>query len=296
MRRLVPLCIALFLLAGGAQAEPATLKVFISVDMEGIGGVSTWEIQAGAEGRDYDTFRRLMTLEVNAAIAGAFDAGATEVLVGDSHGDAQNLDLQLLDRRVRVIRAWPRPLLMMQGIDETFGAAVFVGYHASEGQADAVLAHTMSSSNVFEIKMNGTPVPEAGFNAAIAGEFGVPVVFVSGDQTICEQARQLFGPIETAAVKEATGFFSAKMMHPEEAQRLIREGVKRAVERRDEMKPFKPSHPVKLEITFKSAVMAELVGALPGVERPRGNAIVFTARDALEASRFLGTILTLDPW
>jgi len=296
MRQLIPACMALLLLAVSAQAEPEPLKVFVSVDMEGIGGVSTWEIQAGSEGRDYDTFRRLMTLEVNAAIAGAFDAGATEVLVGDSHGDAQNLDLELLDKRVRVIRAWPRPLLMMQGIDETFDAAVFVGYHAGEGQAEAILAHTMSSNSVFEIRLNGTPMPEAGFNAAIAGEFGVPVVFVSGDQTICEVSRQLLGPIETAAVKEATGFFSAKMMHPEEAQRLIREGVKRAVERRDEMRPFELTHPVKLEVTFKRVVMAELVGALPGVERSGGNSITFAARDILEASGFLGTILPIEPW
>lgn len=296
MKRLVVFSVFLMLLAITARAEQRSLKVFISVDMEGVGGVSTWDIQAGSEGRDYGTFRRLMTLEVNAAIAGAFEAGATEVLVGDSHGDAQNLDLELLDKRVRVIRAWPRPLLMMQGLDETFDAVVFVGYHAGEGQADAVLAHTMSGLDVFEIKLNGIVVQEAGFNAAIAGEFGVPVVFLSGDQTICDDARNLLGALETAAVKEATGYYSAKMMHPEEAQRLIREGVRRGVERRDELSPFKMDHPVEMEITFKNTVNAELAAQLPGVERPSGNTIAFTAEDALGASGFLGTVLTLDPW
>jgi D-amino peptidase len=134
--------------AGYGSAQSGTLlKVFISADMEGTGGVSTWSKQAEAKGADYEKFRRLMTLEVNAAIEGAFDAGATEVLVSDSHGDGQNLDPEILDPRVRVGRAWPRPLGMMQGIDETFGAVVFVGFHASEGQADAILAHTRSPSS-----------------------------------------------------------------------------------------------------------------------------------------------------
>ncbi len=278
----------------GAAPQAKKLKVYISADMEGIGGVSTWQIQAGSQGREYEKFRRLMTQEVNAAIAGAFDAGATEVLVSDSHGDGQNIDVELLDKRARLIRAWPRPLVMMQGVDSMVDAAVFIGYHASEGQRAAILAHTMSSRRIFEIKLNGTPVPEAAFNAAIAGEFGVPVVFLSGDQTIGEEARRLLGPIETVAVKQATGFFSATMMHPEEAQRLIRAGVKRGVERRAELKPYRLAHPVKLEITYKDTVNAEIVSYLPGVERPRGNAVVFTARDMLEAAKFLEAVMSLN--
>ncbi len=302
MRRAASVC-AMTLLAmsvssagfgAGAAAQARKLKVYISADMEGIGGVSTWQVQAGSQGREYEKFRRLMTQEVNAAIAGAFDAGATEVLVSDSHADGQNIDVELLDKRARLIRAWPRPLVMMQGVDATFDAVVFIGYHASEGQPSAILAHTMSSRRIFEIKLNETAVPEAGFNAAIAGEFGVPVVFLSGDQTIGEEARRLLGPIETAAVKQATGFFSAKMMHPEEAQQLIRAGVKRGVERRGELKPYKLAHPIKLEITFKDTVNAEIVSYLPGVERPRGNAIVFTARDMIEAAKFLEALLDLN--
>src|SRR5262249_23620909 len=120
-----------------------TLKIYISADMEGIGGVSTWDVQAEPKGREYEKFRRLMTLEVNAAVDGAFDAGATEVLVSDSHGDAQNIDVELLDKRARLIRAWPRPLGMMQGIDASFDAVIFIGYHASEGQP-GILSHTMT--------------------------------------------------------------------------------------------------------------------------------------------------------
>src|SRR5262249_13027981 len=213
-----------------------TLKIYISADMEGIGGVSTWDVQAEPKGREYEKFRRLMTLEVNAAVDGAFDAGATEFLVADSHGDGQNIDVELLDKRARLIRASPRPLGMMQGIDSTFAAVIFVGYHAREGAADAVLAHTFSGR--LAVKLNGVEVPEAGFNAAIAGDFGVPVVFLSGDQTIAQEARELLGATETVEVKHAIGFHSAEMLPPEESQRLIREGVRRGVERRAKIKPY----------------------------------------------------------
>ena len=277
--------------AGAVRAQqPAAgkLKVFISADMEGVGGVSTWSVQAGSMGREYEKFRELMTKEVNAAIEGAFAAGATEVVVGDSHGDAQNIDVEMLDKRVRLIRAWPRPLGMMQGIDASFGAVVFVGYHAAEGRGNAVLSHSFDGT--IEVELDGVTVPEAGFNAAIAGDFGVPVVFLSGDQTICADAQKLLGPIETAVVKEATGFYSAEMIHPEEAQKRIREGVRRGVERRAEIKPYRIAHPVKLRIRFNSTVTAEVVAMLPGVERPAGNVIVFQGRDMVEVSKFFEAI------
>lgn len=291
MRRLMCFCILFLLAMGQTQAQQKKLKVFISADMEGVGGVSTWVVQAGSKGREYEKFRRLMTLEVNAAIAGAAEAGATEFIVGDAHGDGQNIDIELLDKRARLIRAWPRPLAMMQGVDSSCDAVVFVGYHAREGAAEGVLAHTFTGTVV--VKLNGVEVPEAGFNAAIAGDFGVPVVFVSGDQTIAREARELLGLIETVAVKHAIGFNAAEMMPPEESQRLIREGVKRGVERRAEIKPYKIAHPVKLEIRFNDAVIAELVSYLPQVERTSGNTIVFTGRDMTEVTKFTEVVLSL---
>jgi D-amino peptidase len=279
-----------------AQAPAAQMekrKVYISADMEGIGGVSTWDVQASAKGREYEQFRRLMTQEVNAAIQGAFDAGATEVLVSDSHGDAQNIDVELLDRRANLIRAWPRPLGMMQGIDSSFAAVIFIGYHAREGRANAVLAHTMEGDEV--IKLNGVEVPEAGFNAAIAGDFGVPVVFLSGDQAICDDARQLLGPIETVAVKQAIGFHSAVMVNPQKAQALIREGVTHAVERRKDIKPYVISHPVKVEDRFNEIAKAEIAAYIPGVERENGNTVVFTVPDMTAASKLLSAIESIKP-
>ena len=267
-----------------SQQPPPGMKVYISADMEGIGEVSTWEKQSNPKGADYEKFRRLMTLEVNAATDGAFDAGATYVLVSDSHWDGQNIDPELLDKRAELVRSWPRRLDMMEGIDDTFAAAVFVGYHSGEGYPDAILAHTHDALSVLEVKLNGVPVPEAGINAAIAGEFGVPVVFVSGDQAIAEQCRQLLGPIETAVVKQALGFFAGIMVHPEESQRRIREGVKRGVERRRQLSPYRLARPVKLEMSFKNQVIAELISYLPGVERPRGNTVALTLKDMLEAA------------
>jgi D-amino peptidase len=278
---MIPICALLLVTAGMTQVRSEELKIYISVDMEGIGGVSTWDVQAGSKGSEYEKFRKLMTAEVNAAIEGAFEAGATEVLVSDSHGNGQNLDMELLDERVRLIRAWPRPLSMMHGLDSTFDAVVFIGYHANEGRAGAILAHTMSSGSVFEIKLNDTVVAEAGFNAA-------------SDQAICEDTERLLGPIETFAVKEATGFFSAMMMHPGKARRGIREGVKRGIGRRDEIRPFKMKPPVEVEITFKKLVIADVLSSLPGVERPRGNAVRFAGADMLEATGFLEVALYLN--
>jgi D-amino peptidase len=143
-------------------ADPPKLEVFISADMEGICGVASWAKQASPSAPDYAQYRKLMTLDVNAAIAGAFDAGATEVLVADSHWDGMNIDPDLLDRRVRIVRSWPRPLLMMGGIDGTFDAALLVGYRASEGTARSMLAHTFHGLQFQDVKPNGTSVPEAG--------------------------------------------------------------------------------------------------------------------------------------
>jgi D-amino peptidase len=289
------LSLVLLVVGGGAHAQ-RKLKVYISADLEGVGGVATGA-DASTEGKNasYGQSQKWMTQEVNAAVAGAFDAGATEVVVGDSHWEGRNLDLELLDKRAHLVRGLVRPLSMMQGIDGSFDAVVFIGYHASEGQPAAVMSHTMSGGLIFDLKINGTSVPEAGFNAAIAGEFGVPVVFLSGDQTIGEEARRLLGAIETVAVKQAVGFYSATMMHPSEAQRLIRAGVKRAVEQRGQFKPYRLTHPIKMEVTFKRPLTAEVASYIPGAERPRGNVVVFTVKDMLEAARLLVVVSNLNP-
>jgi D-amino peptidase len=164
---------------GGAGAA-AGLKVYISADLEGVAGAVTPE-QLGPEGFEYSRFREHMTAEVLAAIEGARAAGATEILVSDSHGNGQNLLLDRFPEEVTIIRSWPRPLMMMAGIDSSFDAAIFIGYHAATTTPAGVRAHTLSSARLAAVELNGKPMSEAGLNAAIAGHFGVPVVMISGD-------------------------------------------------------------------------------------------------------------------
>ena len=177
-----------------------------------------------------------------------------------------------------------------QGFDHTFDAVVFVGYHASEYQYNAILWHMEDGDKISAVRLNGVAMPEAGFNAAIAGDFGVPVVFLSGDKAACEEAIHLLGPIETCIVKSGSGFYSGTMLHPGKTQRMIREGVKRGVARRLQLKPYRVAHPVKLEITFKETFYAEIDSYFRNVERPTANSIVYTATDMTDASRFLNAI------
>ena len=186
-----------------AQA-PRPRKIFISVDMEGITGV-VQPAQLGPEGFEYQRAREWMTGEVNAAIAGIRAAGPAEIVVCDSHGNGQSVLIDKLPDDVRIVRGFPRPMEMMQGIDESFAAAVFIGYHASEWTANAVRGHTISSARLLGVKLNGAEVSEGMYNAALAGQFGVPVAFVSGDRLAVTQLQQVAPAAEGAIVKEPYG-------------------------------------------------------------------------------------------
>lgn len=274
-----------------AQEKP---RIYISADMEGVVGVVTGE-QLGPSGFEYQRFREFMTAEVNAAIAAAREAGAGEILVSDSHGNGQNLLIEKLPKDVQVVRAWPRPLMMMQGIDETFDGVIFLGYHASTTNPAGVRAHTMSSARLADIRLNGMSMPEAGINAAIAGHFGVPVIMISGDDAIVAEARKLLGDIEGAVVKWAYGFHSARTLTPEAAYELIRQKVKKAVARLGEFKPYKLKTPVQLEVQFKNYRPSEVLSYLPVVERIDAHAIRFVGRDMIEVSRFLAFLNNYHP-
>jgi D-amino peptidase len=262
--------------------------------MEGVAGVVSQE-QLGPTGFEYQRFREFMTAEVLAAIAGARDGGATEVLVSDSHGNGQNLLIERLPADVTVIRSFPRPLMMMQGLDSTFSAAIFIGYHASTTSPAGVRAHTISSANLAAVELNGVAMPEAGINAAIAGRFGVPVVMISGDDVAVAEAQRLLGNIEGAVVKRALGFHSAATLTPEAAQTLIRQKVRAALARRGELRPYALTTPVRLDVTFKNYRPAEVLAYLPGVQRTTAHAVRFTGADVLEVSRFLAFINTYQP-
>jgi D-amino peptidase len=188
-------------------------KVYISADMEGVAGVVTHE-QLGPAGFEYERFREFMTQEVIAAIQGARDAGAGEIVISDSHGNAQNILIDRLPPDVTLIRSFPRPLVMMEGIDDTFDAAVFLGYHTAATNPRGVRAHTYSSTRLTAVEVNGRPMSEAAMNAMIAGHFGVPVVAITGDDAAVDEARRAIGPIEVCAVKRAIGLHSAESLMP----------------------------------------------------------------------------------
>src|SRR5262249_430838 len=197
--------VALLLSASMAHAQGRPRKIFISVDMEGISGV-VQPAQLGPDGFEYQRAREWMTGEVTAAIAGIRSVGPAEIVVCDSHGNGQSVLIDKLPDDVRIVRGFPRPLEMMQGIDETFSAAVFIGYHASEWTADAVRGHTISSARLLGVKLNGLEVSEGIYNAALAGQFGVPVAFVSGDRLAVTQLQKVVSGAEGVIVKEPYGY------------------------------------------------------------------------------------------
>ncbi len=174
-------------------------------------------LNVGPSGFEYQRAREFMTEEVKAAIDAAFEAGATKITVSDSHGNGQNLLIEKLPRNITLVRAFPRPLVMMQGIDETFDGVIFLGYHTSTTNPQGVRAHTMSSASLADVRLNGASMPEAGVNAAIACHFNVPVIMISGDDAIVKEATALLGDIEGAVVKWAYGFHSARTLMPEAA-------------------------------------------------------------------------------
>ncbi len=261
------------------------LKVHISVDMEGVVGAVTSE-QLGPGGFEYQRFREFMTNETNAAIEAARAAGATEIVVADSHGNGQNLLMDRLPSDITLVRAWPRRLGMMQGIDETFDAAIFLAYHSSTTNPRGVRAHTMSSGNYAAVRINGIEMPEAGINAALAGHFGVPIVMISGDDAIVEEAQALIGDMEGAVVKWSYGFHSARTLMPEAAYALISEKVTRGIERLDELEPYRFEGPIEVELTFKSYMPAEVLSYLPMVERVDAHTVGFVAQDMVEVVTF----------
>ena len=276
------------------HAQGRKLKIYISADMEGVVGAVTGD-QLGPQGFEYNRFREFMTEEVKAATEAAFEAGATEVVISDSHGNGENILIERLPRNVTVVRSWPRPLMMMEGIDSTFDGVIFLGYHTSTTNMSGVRAHTISSARLADVRLNGTSMPEAGINAAIAGHFGVPIIMISGDDAIVKEATDLLGNIEGAVVKWAISFHSAKTLTPETAYGLIRDKTKRAIARIKEFKPYKLKEPVTLDVRFKAYRPSELLAYLPIVQRTDSHSVRFVGKDIVEVSKFLEFITNYEP-
>ena len=288
---LTALCVPVVVAQG--VVRPLT-KLFISVDMEGITGV-VQPGQLGPTGFEYAQAREWATGEVNAAITAGRSAGVKEFVVCDSHGNAQNLLIDKLPDDVRIVRGFPRPLEMMQGIDASFGGVLLIGYHASEWNVDAVRSHTISSMRLLGIKLNGTGVMEAVFNAAIAGHFGVPVLFVSGDRVAVTELQKTLPQVEGVVVKEPYGFHSAMTVTPARGRQLIAEGVTRALLKASQAVPYRLKTPIDLEVGFKFTPDAERAAYIPGLSRVDAHFVRGTFADMPTITKLIQVLTALEP-
>ena len=265
------------------------LKLYISVDMEGVAGVVTAD-QLGPGGFEYERFRHFMTNETLAAVRAAKESGASEIVVSDSHGNGESLLIDEFPKDVRIVRSWPRHGGMMAGLDSSFDAALFVGYHASTTNMRGVRAHTFSSAHLTRVSLNGNAVTEGEFNAALAGALGVPVIFASGDDAALEELKSRLGNIETAETKKNLGFHSAETLTPEASCERIGAGVKAALARLHDFKPFAVKTPVTLEISFKNYMPAQMLSYLRIVQRIDSHTIRFVGKDMAEVSDFADVV------
>ena len=259
------------------------MKVFISVDMEGISGIVDGS-QTGRDKAEYTTGRALMVADVNAAIDGILDADpGAEVVVSDAHGGMRNIEPEALNKTAVLVRGTPKPLTQMAGIDDSYDALLFVGYHSRKGTQHGILSHTISGGTIESVTVNGVEVGETGINSRIAGHFGVPLVFLAGDQATAREAKEVSPAVEVAVVKEAIGRTSAKCLHPEVARELIREKVAKALKGGVKVKPIAVEPPVELVVRYVNARLADAVEFMPSAERLDGKAIRFVQGDFLEA-------------
>lgn len=266
------------------------MRVFISVDMEGISGVVAWP-QTEPGKFDYDRMRKLMTEEANAAIEGAFEAGATEVLVNDSHDGMRNLLLEDLHPEAKLITGDRKPMSMMEGVGPGFDAVFLIGYH-SQASSTGVLNHTYTT-RVVHYWVNGKVMGETGMNALIAGFHGVPVVLVSGDSIVAAEARELLGSVETVAVKEPHSQFSAACLHPTKARALIKEAAVKALSNLENYRPLTPPTPSTVRLQFNASGHADAAAIMPGAVRVDPLTVEFTAPDYLVAYRGARTMMHL---
>ncbi|KLU58884.1 D-aminopeptidase [Peptococcaceae bacterium CEB3] len=267
------------------------MKIYISADMEGISGIVDWEYTS-SERYDYSRARKLMTGDVNAAIQGAVRAGADQIIVNDSHNSMNNILLEELLAPASLLSGAPKMNSMMEGIDSTCDGVALIGYHAMMNST-GVLNHTFSSLSVYSLKLNGRETGELGLSAYIAGYFNVPVVMVSGDDQLSEEAQAFVPGVKTAEVKEARGRFAAICRNLAEARGLIADRMYEAILSRNSIKPVKIEGPVTIEVALQNGAMADAAQIMPGAERVGSTTVQFTAPDILVAYRAFRTITSL---
>lgn len=270
-----------------ARGQDPGVKIFISVDMEGIGGIGTGAMTSTG-GKDYNTGRQLLTAEVNAVVEAVFaHTPDAEILVNDSHGDHQNALHTQLDARVTYIQGSIKPLGMVQGLDGSFDGAIFIGYHAMAGDPDGFLAHTGSGS-VKGLWLNDVEVGEGGMNAAFAGGHGVPVILAAGDSAATAELSGLLGA-ETVTTKTAETPAAARLIHPERVRDMLRARTATALDRLagGGFTAWDVGEPVRIRMRFASTTHVDILMSIPGMSKVDGFTVAYTATDADQAYRLI---------
>jgi D-amino peptidase len=265
------------------------MRIYVSADMEGIAGVTSRELHLVPEGSQFQQARVLMTEEVNAAVGAAFAAGATYVMVNDSHGHMNNLIPDLLDPRAELAQGHPKPLYMMEGINEEYDGVFFVGYHAAIGTADGLLNHSYNSRGIYNVRVNGKLMSESMLNGRVAGHYGVPVAFIAGDAATIRQTQADVPGVRGAVVKWSFTRGAARSLSPERARQVIAtaatEAVKALAAGKVKDMLMIETAPVVWEIDWVYTVMADLACLVPGVQRTGDRSIRFESPDYLSGFR-----------
>jgi D-amino peptidase len=255
------------------------MKVYMSVDMEGITGVAG-SYQILQDPGALPEVRELVTGDVNAAIAGAKEAGATTIWVNENHS-GRDLLLEKVDPIAEVIIGKPKPLMTLEGLDESFDCVFMIGIHARAGTTGGVLDHTWMPKCVQSVRVNGLTVGELGLNAIAAGHFGVPISLVTGDTQVVQEAKELLNDIEGVAVKVGLDRYAARCPHPSKARQAIRDGAARAIRGIERFKPLTMSSPMKLEIDYSNTAFATAATWIPLSVREGPQTVSFTLPDIL---------------
>ena len=281
--RLLAALLVLCVLAPAASAQRPP-KIFISVDMEGIGGIGT-PAMTSPTGKDYALGRKLMTDEVNAVIGAILQRGPAEILVNDSHGDMQNLLNDQIDPRVLYNQGAVKPLGMVEGLDSTYAAAIFLGYHSRAGTPNGFIAHTGTGA-VKGLWLNDIEVGEGELNAAYAGSVGVPVILAAGDSAFVEQFTRTV-KAEAVATKYANTPQSARLIHPQIVRERLVAATGRAMGGRASAKPWVIAKPVKVRLRLADNLTPQILQAIPGVRQVDGFTVEFTAPNMGDAYRLI---------
>jgi D-amino peptidase len=263
------------------------MRLYISADMEGISGITSWQEIEPPSHRHL----RLLAGEINAAIKGALAAGITEIVVNDAHGSMRNIPPEELHLRAELISGSPKPQGMMAGLDSSFDAVFFIGYHGRAGSA-GVLSHTFSEQ-VHRLRVNGREMGEIGLNALMANYFGVPVVLVTGDRAAVLEARSFIPDIVGVVVKDNLGHGAARCLHPLRVREKIRQAAAQALSELGKARPSFPPVPISVEIEFQNPFHADAASLLPGSKRVDGVTLSYAGQDYLEVWRATRAFIAL---